>query len=76
MTHETAQKLYRDGRLRSAEILRDPSNAKHWFVLLQDDDGKSFILVDNSNAVVSVPNIDSLVSLLRQIGFRISTLRF
>lgn len=75
MTTAEAIKLYKKGKLVSAEILPTPGDASRWFVLMHNDEGKSFILVEDNENVISVPDLDGLIGTIREIGFRIVSIR-
>lgn len=75
MTQEEATTLYTQGKLASAEILPSPSGGSGWFVLLHNDAGKSFILVDQRDQIVTMPDLDGLVAKIKEIGFRIASIR-
>lgn len=75
MTQEEATKLYAKGKLISAEILSAPSGDSGWFVLLHDNQGKSFMLVDAKDQVITMTDLDGLVTKIREIGFRMASIR-
>lgn len=75
MTQEEATKLYARGKLLSAEILPAPSGDGGWFVLLHNNHGKSFMLVDSDERIITQPDLNLLVETTREIGFRIASIR-
>lgn len=75
MTQEEAKKLYAKGKLLSAELLPAPSGEGGWFVLLHNNHGKSFMLVDSNERIITQPDLNPLIEIIREIGFRIASVR-
>lgn len=75
MTQEEATKLYAKGKLVSAEVLPAPIGHGGWFVLLHNNHGKSFMLVDSNERIITQPDLNSLIETIREIGFRIASIR-
>lgn len=75
MTQEEATKLYAKGKLLSAEVLPAPSGDGKWFVLLHNNHGKTFMLVDADERIITQPDLNSLIETIREIGFRIASIR-
>ncbi|MBY4675833.1 hypothetical protein [Marinobacterium arenosum] len=70
MTLKQAKTLYSDGKLTSAEIMRNPSQNDHWFASVYKKSGKMFMLVDEADKVISLNDLNALVKLVRSVGFR------
>lgn len=75
MTQQEATKLYAKGKLVSAEVLPAPSADGNWFVLLHNNRGKSFMLVDSDERIITRPDLNGLIETIREIGFRIASIR-
>lgn len=75
MTPEQAIKHYQSGDLVSLEILPNPSQRGFWFIFILDKQGKSFLLVDELDQVISHSSIDELLPIVREIGFKNASIR-
>ena len=53
-----------------AEIRKNPSNISEYIVWLYGRDGKSFMLCDENSSAVSSKELDHLIQMLREVGFR------
>jgi hypothetical protein len=53
-----------------AEIRKNPGNISEYVVWLYSRDGKSFMLCYENSSAVSSHELDHLVPLLREVGFR------
>lgn len=75
MTQEEATILYAKGKLVSAEVLPAPGGGGGWFVLLHNNRGKSFMLVDPDERIITQSDLNPLIETVREIGFRIASIR-
>lgn len=51
-----------------AEILRNPSNRKQWFMMIGDKLGKKLMLVDENNHPLISAELEELFDILKSIG--------
>lgn len=65
-----AGSLADQGRLVSAELLRNPANHQQWFIMVVEAEGKSFIIADDEDDPIVSDELETLFRTLRQLGFR------
>lgn len=53
-----------------AEIRKNPGNISEYIVWLYARDGKSFMLCFENSSAVSSKELDQLIQMLREVGFR------
>jgi hypothetical protein len=53
-----------------AEIRKNPGNISEYIVWLYGSDGKSFMLCYENSSAVSSQELDHLIQVLREVGFR------
>lgn len=70
MNIEQARALQQEGKLTSADIFPNPNEPTEWFAMVRKISGKSFMLVDDEDAVISVADAGELLNLLKSLGFR------
>ncbi len=66
-----AIELFKSGELNEVEVelRRNPNNIEQWFVMLRHPDGKSLMLADENNRCVVDSELQTLLDLLKNIGF-------
>ena len=52
------------------EIRKNPSNMEEYIAILYTNDGKSFMLAYENNIVLSSPDLEHVVLMLKDIGFK------
>lgn len=68
MTINEAKKSKRLNMIDGAEILRNPSNRKQWFMMIGDKLGKKLMLVDENNHPLISAELEELFDILKSIG--------
>ncbi len=58
------------------EIRKNPENASEYIGLLYGRDGKSFMLCDESDSVISEKELGDIVILLKDAGFKKAKIYF
>ncbi len=58
------------------EIRKNPGNASEYIGLLYGRDGKSFMLCDENDSVISKQELGEIVILLKEAGFKKAKLYF
>lgn len=58
------------------EIRRNPGNISEHIALLYGEDGKSCMLCDNAGTVISSGQLDHLVLMLKEAGFKKAKIYF
>ena len=58
------------------EIRKNPGNINEYIVLLYGYDGKSFMLAHENDSVLTSPELEQLVSILKDIGFKKARIYF
>lgn len=76
MKIQQATERFQTGRLDRAEIRRNPSDIRQWFVMLRQTDGKASVLVDEHERPVVNGDLEALFDTLKSIGFRETNIVF
>lgn len=58
------------------EIRKNPSHVQEYIVLLYRRDGKSFMLAEEDDSVVSSPDLNFFALLLKDLGFKSAKVYF
>ena len=58
------------------EIRKSPGNSNEYIGLLYGRDGKSFMLCDEDESVISKQDLGDIVNLLKEAGFKNATIYF
>ena len=58
------------------EIRKNPSNMQEYIAILYTHDGKSFMLAYENNTVLSSPDLEHVVMMLKDIGFKKAKIYF
>jgi len=58
------------------EIRKNPANINEYIVLLYGYDGKSFMLAYENDSVLSSPELEQLILMLKEIGFKKARIYF
>jgi hypothetical protein len=58
------------------EIRKNPGDIREYIALLYGQDGKSFMLCYENDAVISSGELEHLVLMLKQVGFRKAKIYF
>ncbi len=69
MQKHKIEALRKKGLVDSVKIVRSPSDASEWLVLLKENDGKSFFLISDDDQVRSYATLDAAVQALDALGF-------
>jgi hypothetical protein len=56
-----------------AEIMRNPDDLKEWVIWIRDSMGKSYLLFTNELILIRSVDVNSLLHLLKSIGFKQSS---
>ena len=70
MNLEQAKALQQHSQVQNIELMRNPENRSEWFVTLRTLAGKSFMLVDERDQVISETDINQLLEQLKSIGIK------
>jgi len=71
-----AKTKFEDDYLGYAEIRNNPAKLTEYISLLHGRDGKSFMLCYENNSVISSQELEHLVLMLKQVGFRKAKIYF
>lgn len=63
-----AQSLYTSDLLECAELHPSPNDTKLWVVLIRTIEGKTYFIIDE-NEIVRQVDLNTAVSIIRQVGF-------
>jgi hypothetical protein len=58
------------------EIRKNPGNISEYIALLHGQDGKSFMLCCDNDSVLSTKELENLILLLKEVGFRKAKIYF
>ncbi|MEZ5573501.1 MAG: hypothetical protein R3E64_16000 [Halioglobus sp.] len=58
------------------EIRKNPSRIEEYIVILYKHDGKSSILAYENNTALSSPDLEHIILMLKEIGFRKAKIYF
>ncbi len=53
-----------------AELMRSPSNNIEWFIMLHKRTGKSYMLLNDDDSIIVSDDIERLLSIIKNLGFR------
>lgn len=70
MNFKEAKQWLESGKLTQVEIMRSPSNRKHWFLMMRDKEKKCFMLVDDVENVITYNSLDDAAMVIQNIGFK------
>lgn len=65
-----ARKALQENFFDFVEIRKNPATINEYIVLLYGYDGKSFMLAYENDAVLSSPELEHLILMLKEIGFK------
>jgi hypothetical protein len=71
-----AKKALKQNFFDFVEIRKNPATIIEYIVLLYGYDGKSFMLAYENDAVLSSPELEHLVLMLKEIGFKNARIYF
>lgn len=66
---EVKEKLHRNDAC-SVEIMRNPANLAEWVIWIREPKGKSFLLADESDGVITTEDVNECLWLLKSIGVK------
>ena len=61
---------FEESYFNRAEIRKNPGNMSEYIVWLYSRDGKSFMLCYENSSAISSHELDQLIPMLREVGFR------
>ncbi|MCB1700972.1 MAG: hypothetical protein H6985_06710 [Pseudomonadales bacterium] len=71
-----AKVKFEDGYFGFVEIRKNPGNVSEYIALLYGVDGKSFMLCYENDTVISAQELEHLVLMLKEVGFRRAKIYF
>lgn len=71
-----AKTKYAANYFQQVEIRKNPGDIREYIALLYGRDGKSFMLCDDNDTVISSLELGELVLMLQQVGFRKAKIYF
>jgi hypothetical protein len=71
-----AKKKFEDDYFGYAEIRKSPSKLSEYISLLHARDGKAFMLCYENDSVISSQELEHLILMLKQVGFRKAKIYF
>jgi hypothetical protein len=71
-----ARKALKENVFDFVEIRKNPGMISEYIVLLYGYDGKSFMLAYENDSVISSPELEHLILMLKEIGFRKARIYF
>jgi len=71
-----AKEKYESNYFSHVEIRKNPSDVNENIAFLHSRDGKSFMLCDENETVFSSNELEHIVGILKQVGFKKSKLHF
>ena len=71
-----AKQLATAGKLKSGELLLNPSNHQQWFIMVVETSGKSFIIADEEDEPIVSSQLEGLFKTLKSLGIRKAQITF
>ena len=71
-----AKKALKQNFFDFVEIRKNPATINEYIVLLYGNDGKSFMLAYENDSVLSSPELEHLILMLKEIGFKKARIYF
>ena len=71
-----ARKALKEHFFDFVEIRKNPSKLNEYIALLYGYDGKSFMLAYENDSVLSSPELEHLILMLKEIGFKKARIYF
>jgi len=71
-----ARKALKEDFFDFVEIRKNPAMLNEYIVLLYGYDGKSFMLADENNSIISARELEHLILMLKEVGFRKARIYF
>ncbi len=71
-----AKKKQMNNGFNLVEIRKNPSNVEEYIAILYKNNGKSFMLAYENNTVLSSPDLEHIVLMLKDIGFKKAKIYF
>lgn len=56
------------------EMMRNPAELSEWTIWIRDSDGKSFLLMDEFDVVITTRDANQALLLLRNLGIKKATI--
>jgi len=66
---EVKEKLAADEPL-AIELMRNPAELSEWIIWIREPSGKSFLLMDESEVVITSTDVNQSLVLLRSLGIK------
>jgi hypothetical protein len=76
MKMSEAKTRFETNYFSNVEIRKNPSNISEYIAWLRGGDGKSFMLCYENDSVISSKELEHLVLMLREVGFRKAKIYF
>jgi hypothetical protein len=71
-----AKKELKNNYFNFVEIRKNPGKINEYIVLLHGHDGKSFMLAYENDSVLSSPELEHLILMLKEVGFKKAKIYF
>ena len=71
-----AKKALKENFFDFVEIRKNPATLNEHIILLYGYDGKSFMLAYENNSAISSPELEHLILMLKEIGFKKARIYF
>lgn len=71
-----AKKALQENLFDFVEIRNNPGNLNEYIVLLHCYDGKSFMLAYEDNSVLTSPELEHMILMLKEVGFKKARIYF
>lgn len=70
MKREDVKARHAEGVVFDTHVIANPTNTREWIVFFKKGAGRSFFLVDESEAIESFVHLDDLVEELKVLGIK------
>jgi|PlaIllAssembly_1097288.scaffolds.fasta_scaffold3159330_1 hypothetical protein len=71
-----AKKALKENGFDFVEIRKNPGMINEYIVLLYGYDGKSYMLAYENDSIISSPELEHLILMLKEVGFRKARIYF
>lgn len=71
-----ARLLNEKQQLKTAHLMRSPSDRKQWFITLNTNSGQRYLLADEAGEVIVDNELENLFELLKSLGFQMAKITF
>ena len=71
-----AKKLAGKNSLLRADLMRNPSDSRQWFITLTLASGRSYMLADDNDTPIVDADLNRLIEILNTLGFSTTQITF